>query len=72
MYVMGSVGLIEMYVTVDLETFQALPEPYRRQRMPEERRMEAVDGGRRVADLATGYCRAPYCGVSILLCSLRP
>jgi hypothetical protein len=37
-----------MYVTVDFKTFRALPEPYRRQRIPDERRMEAV--ARRVAE----------------------
>jgi hypothetical protein len=37
-----------MYVTVDLETFQAQEEPYRQQRIPEERRMEAV--ARRVSE----------------------
>jgi hypothetical protein len=40
--------LSKMYVTVDLETFRAQAEPYRQQRIPEERRMEAV--ARRVAE----------------------
>jgi hypothetical protein len=61
-----------MYVAVDFGTFRALPEPYPQQRMSEERRMEAM--ARRVAERNSwlrGLLRAPYCGVSMLLCTLR-
>jgi hypothetical protein len=67
MCVMSSVGLIENVLTVDFETFRAQAE------IGSSGFAGAKEPWLVVSRRGTlGSSGAPYCGVSILLCTLRP